>query len=600
MVATKIYLDGKLIGFHDKPLDLITGMKKERRKGKLNSMINVGYKEDTDEVYINTTAGRIQRPLIVVENGKSLLTQEHLKQIREEKLKFNDLVTQGIIEYIDTDEEDNILVATNENKLTKKTTHLEVDLTSLFGVVVSAIPYVQHDNTGKSLLGAKVFKQAIGYGASNVNLKTETEFYQLYYPQKNIVKTKFMDVLKMDERPLVQNFVVVVLPYYGYNIEDSVVLNKASVERGLGRVSCYKTYAAKEVNYPGGQKDLFRIPDEKVEGFLGEDAYTIIGEDCLPELEQYVDKTVALIARVSPPKFLEDITDFGLIEEKYVDSSMFIKKNREGYVDRVFIMSEGELKSIKVKVRSEKVPMIGDKFSTKHGQKGVVGLLADEKDLPVGSNGTLPDLILNPHSIPSRMTVGDLIELMAGKVGSLSAESIDGTPFSGVPVEDLKTRLGELGFRPDGYETFYDGITGRKLVGEVYSGVIAYQRLYHMVKHKVQARARGPVQVMTRQPTEGKEKEGGLKFGEMETDCLIDYGAAMLLNEKLVDDSDKIKIPVCRECGHIAIEDKFQKRKYCVACNGTEITYVTMPYSFKLFLDELKAMAIFPKLSVEE
>jgi DNA-directed RNA polymerase beta subunit len=289
-----------------------------------------------------------------------------------------------------------------------------------------------------------------------------------------------------------------------------------------------------------------------------------------------------------------------LVEEKYEDNSSYVKKNMEGFIDKVYLTSDGDARMVKVKTRAVRLPSNGDKFSSKHGQKGVVGLIADEKDMPVGTRGTIPDLILNPHSIPTRMTIGDLIEMIAGKSAALNGEFVNGTPFSGTNIDGIKETLIKCGFRPDGYEIFYDGLSGRPIVGEIYTGLIAYRRLFHIAAHKIQARSRGPVQVLTRQPTEGKEKEGGLKFGEMESDCLVGYGAAMLLNEKLVENSDKVILPVCKECGIIAIDDRTQGKKYCVACGSNNTINISMPYSFKLFLDELKAMAIYPKILTKD
>ena len=600
MKATKIILNGSLVGFFDDPEKFIQEFKENRRKQLISDIVNIGYKEDSNEIYINTHSGRIQRPLIVIKNGKPLLTQRHIDQLKSGKIKFSDLVKDGIIEYLDADEEDNAYVVSDSKKITSEHTHLEIDSIVLFSLMVSMIPYFNHDLATKVLHGAKMFKQGIGYYASNNNLKTDTESYMLYYPQRHLVKTKTIDMIHADDRGFIQNFVVAIMPYYGFNMYDAVVINKGAVQRGLGRLSYYRTYKDYEMLYPGGQKDVFRPPTEEEDGYLGDDAYKIIGIDNLPEVEQFADKDTALIAKVSPPKFTEELKGFGLVEEKFVGNSTFVKKNMEGWIDKVFVMSSGDQKIVKIKTRTLRLPENGDKFSSKHGQKGVVGLIAEERDMPMSTRGVVPDLLLNPHSVPSRMTIGDLIELLGGKAAAMSMEQIDGTAFSSVPIEKLKEILKENGFRPDGYEVFYDGISGRPILGEIYTGMIAYRRLYFLVKHSIQARARGPVQILTRQPTEGKEKEGGLKFGEMESDCLVGYGAAMLLNEKLVEDSDKVILPVCRQCGIIAIDDKIQGRRYCPACGGTDIANVSMPYSFKLFLEELRAMVIYPKIIIEE
>lgn len=600
MKAAKIYLDGKLVGFHNNPHDFVNKFKLFRNKGKIESLINIGYKDDTNEVYINTSAGRVQRPLLVLKDGKPILTDKQIDDLKEGKIEFKDLVKEGVIEYLDADEEDNTYIASEVRKAKPEHTHAELDPILLFSMVTSMVPFLDHDMATKTLHGAKMFKQAIGYYASNHALKTDTDSYMLHYPQRHLVKTNTMDLIGAEDRPLIQNFVVAIMPYYGFNMYDAVVLNKGAVDRGLGRLSYYRSYTDKEMLYPGGQRDYFRVPEENSDEHMGAEAYKIIGDDNFPEVECYAERDTVLIAKVSPPKYIEDITEFGLVEEKYEDNSSYIKKGMEGHIDKVYLTSDGDARMIKVKTRTLRVPSNGDKFSSKHGQKGVVGLVAEERDMPVSTRGIIPDLILNPHSIPSRMTVGDLLEMLAGKAASLNGEIIDGTPFSGATLDDIKKILVDVGFRPDGYEIFYDGLSGRPIVGEIYSGVIAYRRLYHIASHKIQARSRGPVQVLTRQPTEGKEKEGGLKFGEMESDCLVGYGAAMLLNEKLVENSDKVSLPLCKDCGIIAIDDRTQGKKYCVSCGSTNVINISMPYSFKLFLDELKAMTIYPKILTKD
>jgi len=600
MDKTKVYLDGRLIGFHDNYVDLIASLKDLRRHGKLDSLINVGYKEDTNEVYINTGAGRLQRPVLTVKDGKPLLNKDHIAMIQNGKYKFEDLLKKGVVEYIDADEEDNLYIATSSAHITKEHTHLELESASIFSFITSLTPFVEHDLATKALHGAKMYKQGIGFVGPNHSLRTDTEYYNLYYPQKQLVKTRMSDIVGLDDRPIIQNFVVAIIPYFGFNTQDAIVINKGSVQRGLGRASYYRTYTEREVTYPGGQKEIFSLPNETINGYLGDEAYRAIGDDALPETESYIDRNTVLIAKIAPPRFMDNLPALGLVEEKYEDKSFFIKKNTEGYIDKVYISSTGNEKILKVKVRTERIPEIGDKLSSKHGQKGVIGLLAEEADMPISVSGMTPDLLLNPVSVSSRMTIGDLLESISGKAASLRGKAVDGTAFSNEPLEDIRKTLVEFGFNPNGYETFYDGTTGMLIKGEIFVGAISYRRLFHLVKNKIQARARGPVQLLTRQPTEGKEKDGGLKFGEMESDCLVGYGAAMLLNEKLVEDSDKVVLPVCMDCGIVAVDDKVQGKLYCPSCNGFNITKVAMPYSFKLFLDELRSIAIYPKIKVKD
>lgn len=598
MQKAKVFLDGKLIGFHNTPLKLIEEIKEIRRKGELESLVNVGYAQDTNEVYINTGSGRLQRPVLTLKEGKPLLTQEHLRQLLVGKITFEELVKKGIIEYVDADEEDNLYVATSLTNVNKEHTHMEIDPAAIFSLITSLTPFLEHDMCARVLHGAKMYKQGVGFIGPNHFLRTDTEYYNLYYPQKQLVKTKTTDLISLEERPIITNFVVAIMPYFGFNTQDGMVLNKGAIQRGLARVHYYHTYTDRERTYPGGQKESFSALKEE-DGTVSL-AYKNIGPDSLPEVETFADRSTVLIAKIAPPRYAEGLSDLGLVETKYEDKSVFVKKNKEGCVDKVFLSSSGVERLLKVKVRTNRAPENGDKFSSKHGQKGTVGLIAEECDMPVSTNGIIPDLLLNPVSIPSRMTIGELLEMLGGKAASVRASEVDGTPYSSEPVEDLKKVLYDAGFRPDGYEIFYDPTTGAMIPGEIYVGVEAHRRLYHLVKNKLQARSRGPVQLLTRQPTEGKEKEGGLKFGEMESDCLVGYGAAMLLNEKLVEDSDKVSLPVCPECGIIAIDDRSQGKRYCPVCGGFVVIDVSMPYSFKLFLDELRAMAIYPKIKIKE
>ncbi|NMA44191.1 MAG: DNA-directed RNA polymerase subunit B [Candidatus Diapherotrites archaeon] len=599
--VAKVYINGRLIGFHDDPESLTNKVVESRREGKLQKEINIAYQKDTNEVYINTDAGRVQRPLIVIKNGKSTYTPEIAKQVKEGKLTFQKLLEMGIVEYLDAEEEENTLIALNEEEITKNHTHLEINGSAILGAVSSLIPYIEHDMAGKALHGAKMFKQAIGFGAANYKIRHDTEGYLLYYPEVPIVKTKTMDMLQLEKRPQSQNFVMAIMPFYGFNTMDAVILNKGAIDRGLARACYLRNYEASEQRYPGGQRDKFEIPTEEKVGFVEEQQFKKLGEDGIVRLEEYIEEGEAIIGRTSPPKFFEDMTDFGVDEEKRRDSSVTIRKGKPGYVDTV-MMTEGEDGSrlVKIKVRTTLTPAVGDKIASKHGQKGVVSAIIPEEDMPFTIEGIKPDLILNPHSIPSRMTMGHLMEMFGGKLGAAKGEIIDGTPFNSMTREEIEKELTKAGFRADGMEIFYDGITGKRIEGSIFTGVIATQKLYHVVSHKLQARARGPVQVLTRQPTEGKEKEGGLRFGEMEGETLVGHGAAMLLHEKMIEDSDKTVELVCEKCGVIAVNDEIRRKKYCPLCKTAAVYPVEMSYGFKLLLDELKALGIMTKLNLTD
>ena len=600
-LKSKIYINGRLIGFHDNPQKLTQDLIARRRQNKLDAQINIAYKDDTNEVYINTDAGRVQRPLIVVENGKPKLTNEMVKAVKEGKLVWKELIENGVVEYLDAEEEENTLIALREEDITKEHTHLEIDPIGIFSVITSLIPYLEHDLAGKVLHGAKMFKQAQGISGINYNLRSDTESYILYYPEKELVKTRTMDLLELEKRPQVQNFVVAIMPYHGFNILDAVVLNKGAVDRGLGRSAYFRTYETSENRYPGGQADKFEIPTEETVGFLGEDAYKKLGSDGLIRVEEEVGEKTVIVGKSSPPRFLEEITEFGVVAEKRRESSVISRKGKEGVVDKVIITeSDAGNKLVKIKVRGQMIPELGDKFSSKHGQKGVIGAIISEEDMPFTKEGIKPDLILNPHSIPSRMTVGHLIEMLGGKAASVSGRLVDGTPFSEISREELGKLLLDNGFRNDGKEIFYDGVTGKRIEGEIFTGIVAYRRLFHMVSHKIQSRARGPVQILTRQPTEGKEKEGGLRFGEMEGETLVGHGASMLLQEKFIEDSDKVVMYVDEKTGFIGFEDAIRKNKRCLENENARLYAVEMSYGFKLLIDELKALGIYPKLNISD
>lgn len=597
--VAKVYINGRLIGFHDDPIELTETIINARRDNKLPIQTNVAYHKDTNEVYMNTDAGRVQRPLIVIKNGKSMFTEDLKKQVKEGKLTFNQIVEMGVVEYLDPEEEENMLTAQNEEEITKAHTHLEIDGAATLSIITSLIPYVNHNMAGKALHGAKMFKQAIGMGAVNYKIRHDTEGYLLYYPEKNLVKTRTMDLIELDKRPQSQNFVVAIMPYYGFNTMDAIILNKGAVDRGLARASYLRNYETVEQRYPGGQRDKFEIPTEEKVGFVEEENYKKLGVDGIIQLEQYVGEQEAIIGKTSPPRFFEDMTDFGVDEEKRRDASMTVRKGKPGFVDTI-MMTEGEDGSrlVKVKIRTPLIPQVGDKVASRHGQKGVVAAIVNEEDMPFTIDGIKPDLIINPHSIPSRMTMGHLLEMLGGKAGAAEGQIIDGTPFSSTPMPELESMLRANGFRGDGMEVFYDGVSGKRIDGEIFQGVIAIQKLFHVATHKLQARARGPVQVLTRQPTEGKEKEGGLRFGEMEGETLVGHGAAMLLYEKLIEDSDKTVELVCEKCGVIAVNDEIRHKKYCPLCKTTAVYPVEMSYGFKLLLDELKALGILAKINL--
>ena len=606
--GTRVFVDGKLIGYAKDGQKLAESLREMRRHSKIHphvgiSMHQPNIKGATKRLYVNCNAGRVLRPLIITKDNKSLLTQDLVEKVKKRFLSWSDLIRTGIIELIDANEEENCYIAIDQEKI-KKHTHMEVFSSSILGAGASIIPYPEHNQSPRNTYQSAMAKQSLGFSTPLMNTSTYVRQHLMLYPQVPIVTTKAMGLLGLEERPAGQNCVVAVLPFDGYNIEDAIVLSKSSVERGLGRTFFYRIYEAEAKQYPGGMRDKFEIPnaEENIRGFKGEKVYRLLEEDGVIAAESNVKGGDILIGKTSPPRFMEEYKEFEIKGPYRRDTSVGMRPSESGVIDTVVMTQSHEGgRMYKVRVRDMRLPEIGDKFASRHGQKGVLGLLANNEDLPYTSEGIVPDVLINPHAFPSRMTVGMFMESITGKAAAMRGTQFDGSAFVGEKIDAVKKVLGSAGFKYSGKEIMYDGRTGRTFPAEVFVGVVYYQKLHHMVADKIHARARGQVQMLTKQPTEGRARGGGLRFGEMERDCLIAYGASMILKDRLLEESDKTEIYVCERCGLVAYHDMKQRKFVCRVCGDkARVSSISIAYAFKLLLQEMMSLNIAPRLLIKE
>jgi len=606
--GTRIFVDGKLIGYHKDGEKLANSLRELRRSSKIHPHVGISIHQPEQEgatkrLYVNCNAGRVLRSLIIVKDGKSALTQDLLDKVTKKLVSWNDLIRMGVIELVDANEEENCYI-TFDDKHVKKHTHIEIFPSAILGAGASIIPYPEHNQSPRNTYESAMAKQSLGFSTPMMNTSTYVRQHSMLYPQTPIVTTKAMGLLGLEKRPAGQNCVVAVLPFDGYNIEDAIVLSKSSVERGLGRTFFYRIYESESKQYPGGMRDTFEIPnaDDNLRGYKGEKSYRLLEEDGIIASESRVSGGDILIGKTSPPRFMEEYRELDTSGPYRRDTSIGVRPSETGVVDTIMLTQSSEGgKMFKVRIRDMRSPEIGDKFASRHGQKGVVGLLAKAEDLPYTAEGISPDVLINPHAFPSRMTVGMMMESITGKAAAIRGRKVDASAFVGEKVDEVKSVMKDAGFKYSGKEIMYDGRTGKQFPVEVFIGVVYYQKLHHMVADKIHARARGQVQMLTKQPTEGRARGGGLRFGEMERDCLIAYGASMILKDRLLDESDKSDIFVCERCGLVAYHDIKQRRFYCRVCDKKgKVSSVSVAYAFKLLLQEMSCLNIAPRLLIKE
>ena len=681
--GARVHVNGDIFGLHMNPHKLVEHFKRRRRSGRIRSEVSIRHDAVNRDIFINTDKGRILRPLLVLDGGSMVLSKVYLDGLKDRSISFKDLVNEGVVEWVDAEEEEDLLVAPrpfdlpqmspkhgrplnpakvqwlnmgeegiskaklsaevimpngeviNEkfsiplnyfqedlDKLRRKEkksgdvliyTHVEIDPQLILGVCASLVPYPEHNSTPRVTGGTAMVKQSLGLPSANGRLRPDTRQHILHYTQNSMTGTRAMEATNFIRRPAGQNFVVAILSHHGYNMQDAVIMNRGSIERALARSTFIRTYNAERKRFPGGQVDEIEIPGtglDEVKGLKSPEAYAHLESDGLPTPETEISSKPddrdrvpqVLVGKTSPPRFLEESHGAFLQAQERRESSMNVRHGEGGFVDNVFVtesLDSGRL--VRITLRTNRIPELGDKFASRHGQKGVIGRLVDPEDMPFTVDGVIPDLLINPHAIPSRMTVAHILEMIGGKVGAMEGRLIDGTAFSGEKEDSLREGLLRNGFAHTGRESMVNGETGEQFPAQVFVGVIYYQKLHHMVSGKIHARSRGRVQILTRQPTEGRARQGGLRFGEMERDCLIAHGASMVIKDRLLDESDGWELFVCAESGHIAYWD-WRKRCYVSPVHGdkAEVFPVSTSYAFKLLLDEMKSLGVAMRLELED
>ena len=618
----KIFINGNWIGVHENIQDVMIKLKHLRRLAVLNIHTSICWNINNNELHIYTDGGRCTRPLFIVDQiekkGKTenslRVTEDDIKKIINKEYKWNNLVLkslnkfndmkyceltkknieEGIIEFIDVEESHSSLISMFPKGLyeDKNYTHCEIHPSSILGVLASTIPFPDHNQSPRNTYQSAMGKQAMGIYTSNFRHRMDTLGHILSYPNKPLVQPYNAQFIKMNELPNGLNAIVAIASYSGYNVEDSVIMNQSSIDRGLFRSTFYRSYREDEKkNQSSGKEEKFMNPDKKYTKSMKPCNYDKLESNGFVPENTYVDGDDIIIGKVFPIKQGTD----GYV---YRDSSTALRNNESGCIDKIYTNrnSEGH-RFCKVRVRSERIPTVGDKFCSRHGQKGTVGMVYKQQDMPYSKNGIVPDLIMNPHAVPSRMTIAHLAETVLGKASVHLGGYGNGTPFEDFDINNMGGVLEGFGFEKYGNEVLYNGRTGKQLNVSIFIGPTYYQRLKHLVDDKIHSRSHGPVVQLTRQPSEGRARDGGLRFGEMERDCMISHGTVQFLKERMLDVSDNYRLFICRNCGLKGICNPDRDINICKNCdNQTSFSEVRVPYACKLLMQELEAMSVSPKI----
>jgi DNA-directed RNA polymerase II subunit RPB2 len=604
--TVKVFINGAWIGITYKPLELYKSLKEKKYKGIMNIYTSIIFNYKDKEIRICNEAGRVTRPLLRVRDNKLLITNDILEKLRQHELTWDDLLTdcripESVIEYIDPCEQNVSMIAMTPHDLkraytynTHSYTHCEIHPSTILGILASCIPFPQHNQAPRITYQCAMGKQAMGMYVTNFDTRMDKTSYILSYPMRPIVDTRLMNLIKLNKIPSGEQVVVAIMTYTGYNQEDSIIFNGGSLARGLFQATIFATEKDEDKKIHGDEEIRCRPNANRTKGMKFGNYQKLTNDGIIPENTLLENRDI-IIGKVSPIK--EARNDHTKII-KYEDQSRCFKTHEECYLDKNLVNRNGEGYTFcKVRVRTLRVPIIGDKFSSRHGQKGTIGNIIPEEDMPFTADGIRPDLIINPHAIPSRMTIGQLKETLLGLLLMELGLFGDGSSFNELSIDIIRDELLKMGYEANGNSILYDGLTGEQIQSSIFIGPVFYQRLKHMVNDKLHSRSIGPMVNLTRQPAEGRSREGGLRFGEMERDCMVSHGTAKFTKERILEASDYFEVHVCKLCGLIAAYNNEKHIHHCHACNNrADFALVKIPYACKLLFQELITMNIVPRI----
>jgi len=593
---TRVFINGVWVGCTETPQELFLFMKQCKFNAFICIYTSIVFDYKMNEIHICNDAGRLSRPVFRVTNGELLCTKDIISRIGSKTLQWNDLLVgkDSCIEYIDPGEQNwsMISLSTAENML--PFTHQELHPSTIYGVLALCIPFPEHNQSPRNTYQCAMGKQAIGVYMTNYDIRMDKTAWILNYPHRPLVDTRIMHILKLNELPSGTPIIVAIMSHTGYNQEDSVMFNQGAIDRGLFITTSFETKKDDDKK-SHGDDDIRCKPDATRTSGMKFVNYSKLGPDGLLPLNTRIESMDAIMGKVSPIKAVRNDPS---VKIKFVDASKYHRTDEECYMDKNYVGVNGDgYTSWKGRIRALRRPEIGDKFSSRHGQKGTVGDIIPEVNMPFSSGGIVPDIIINPHAIPSRMTIGQLKETLLGKILLDLGMFGDGTAFTDLSIDTIKTELSALGYESNGNELMYNAMTGEQMEASVFMGPVFYQRLKHMVADKHHSRALGPMVNLTRQPAEGRSRDGGLRFGEMERDCMVSHGASSFTRDRMYTVSDSYVIYVCNPCGTIVHHNDAGHKHLCKLCdNRTDFKKVYVPYACKLLFQELTTMNVVPRM----